>query len=459
MAPAAQHQLVDAVVIGTGAGGGEVAGRLADAGLDTVAVEEDLVGGERAHWACVPGRIITRAAELLGEARRIPGTAGTAMARPDWRPVARRVREATDEWGDKRAADALVARGVRLLRGEGRLTGRAEVTVLHADARETVLRARRAVVVATGAEPVVPPVPGLAGVAYWTHREAVRAAELPRSLLVLGGGATGVELGQAYQRFDCQVTLVEAAPRLLPDEEPEAGEFLLERLTEDGVEVYLGKQLASVGHAAGHFSALCTRGERLASERLLVACGRRVDLARVGVAALGVDDTLPALPVDERLRVRGAAPSGREPGVWAVGDVTGHGCWTHLALHQADVAVRAITGTGGAPAAYHAVPRVFRTDPEVGAVGPTEAAARALGARVRTARAEWGEGRGRGFVKLVASGGVLVGATVAGRRAGEALGAMTLAVRARVPVSELREVVWAEPTALCAFGEALEALT
>jgi pyruvate/2-oxoglutarate dehydrogenase complex dihydrolipoamide dehydrogenase (E3) component len=271
------------------------------------------------------------------------------------------------------------------------------------------------------------------------------------------------------QRFGTAVTVVEAAPRLLGREEPETDELLMRVLTEDGLEIHTSVELVSVAYdaACGRFTAVCRRGERLTAERLLVATGRRVDLARFGAGVLDVDDTAPALPVDARMRVR--TPTAGSPGVWAGGDVTGHGEFTHVALYQADVAVRAILGQGGPPAEYHAVPRVTFTDPEVGSVGLTEAQARRRGIPVRIGRADIAaSSRGyihhvgnAGFVKLVADAdaGVLVGGTVAGPAGGEVLGAVAVAVRARVPVAELARSIWAYPTFHRAVGAALHQLS
>ena len=451
----------DVVVIGMGPGGEEVAGRLADAGLDVVGIDERLVGGECPYWGCIPSKIMVRAGNLVGEAHRIPGSAGISRVHPDWRPVARHVREATDNWDDKVAVDRFTSRGGRFLRGSGRLTGPREVTVLHQDDdTETVLRPRRAVVLATGAQPSAPPVPGLAGTPYWTNRELIESAELPESLLVLGGGAIGLELGQAMQRMGCAVTVVEAQPRLLPLEEPEAAELMMRVLTTQGLDIHTGAELTSVTHHGDRFTVTCRRGERLGAERLLVAAGRRVELDRLGAGVLGVPVGARALPVDERMRVAGA------PGVWAVGDATGKGAFTHMAMYQADIAVRAILGQGGRAAEYHAVPRVTFTDPEVGAVGLTEARARAQGLAVRTGQSELpASSRGfvhgpgnEGFIKLVAADGVLVGATSAGTTGGEILGLLTLAVQARTPLAELRATIWAYPTFHRAVGEALRDL-
>ena len=451
----------DVVVIGLGPGGEEVAGRLADAGLDVVGVDERLLGGECPYWGCIPSKIMVRAGNLVAEAHRIPGSAGTSHVHTEWGPVARQVRAATDDWDDKAAVDRLTGRGGRFLRGTGRLTGPSEVTVLHSDGdAETVLRPRRAVVLGVGSRPAIPPVPGLAGTPYWTNRELIETPELPGSLLVLGGGAIGLELSQALQRLGCAVTVLEAQPRLLGTEEPEAAELLTRLLTTEGVALHTGTEAATVAHDGDRFTVTGRRGERFAAERLLVATGRRVELDRLGVSALGVAGDARALPVDDRLRVVGA------PGVWAVGDATGKGAFTHMSMYQADIAVRAILGQGGRAAEYRAVPRVTFTDPEIGAVGLTEAQARAEGLTVRTGWTDLAasprgfvHGRGNdGFIKLVAADGHLVGATAAGPSGGEVLGLLTLAVQARTPLADLAATIWAYPTFHRAVGSALRPL-
>ena len=451
----------DVVVIGLGPGGEEVAGRLADAGLDVVGVDERLLGGECPYWGCIPSKIMVRAGNLVAEAHRVPGSAGICHVHTEWAPVARHVREATDSWDDKRAVDRLTARGGTFLRGAGRLTGPREVTVLLSDDdTETVLRPRRAIVLAVGSRPSAPPVPGLAGTPYWTNRELIETPELPGSLLVLGGGAVGLELGQALQRMGCAVTVLEPQSRLLAREEPEAAELLSRVLTTEGVALHTGTEVTAVTWADGRFTVTGRRGERMTAERLLVAAGRRVELDRLGVSVLGVPMDARSLPVDERMRVVGA------PGVWAVGDATGKGAFTHMSMYQADIAVRAILGQGGRAAEYHAVPRVTFTDPEIGAVGLTEAQARAEGLPVRTGWTDLAastrgfvHGRGgEGFIKLVASGGHLVGATAAGPSGGEVLGLLTLAVQSRTPLTDLAATIWAYPTFHRAVAAALQPL-
>ncbi len=434
---------VDVLVLGLGPGGEDVAGTLAEAGLSVVGVEAGLVGGECPYWGCIPSKMMVRAAHLLAEARRIEGVAGSSSVTPDWGPVAARIRaEATDDWDDTVAVDRFVGKGGTFVRGYGRLVGPDTVEV---DDRR--FRATRAVVVATGTTASVPPVPGLADTPYWTNREAIAVTELPGSLIVLGGGAIGAELTQVFSRFGVDVTIVEALDRLLPLEEPEAGQILADVLRGEGVDVITGTGASAVSYD-GKFQVVLADGRELAADELLVATGRRVDLAAIGADMLGVDPTARALPVDEHLRVT--------DGVWAVGDVTGHGAFTHIAAYQARIAAADILGKPHTPADYAAVPRVTFTDPEVGSVGLTTAAARDAGIDVMTGRAEvpstargWLHKTGNeGFIQLVADRGrgVLVGATAMGPNGGEVLGMLTLAVHARTPIEELRSMIYAYPT-------------
>ena len=440
----------DVVVLGLGPGGEHLAGRLAEAGLDVVGVDGGLVGGECPYWGCVPSKMMVRAAGLLAEAHRVNGMAGSAAVTPDWAPVARRIREeATDNWNDTQAVERLRRSGARFVRGVGRLQGPKAVEV---GGRR--IAARRAVVIDTGSAPWAPPVPGLDDGAYWTNHEAIEVTELPPSLVVLGSGAVGAELAQVFARFGVAVSVVEAAPRMVPAEEPEVGALLEEAFAGDSISVRTGARVSSVafdGAVTVHFES----GEPLTGDRLLVATGRRADLAALAAATIGVDESRPSLPVDEHMRVT--------DGVWAIGDVTGMGNFTHISMYQAAIAVADILGTPGPGAEYHAVPRVTFTDPEIGSVGLTEDQARTAGLSIRTGRSNVAESaRGwihkvgnAGLVKLVegTEAGVLVGATSVGPAGGEVLAMLTLAVHARIPTEELRRMIYAYPT----FHRAVEA--
>ncbi|MEK7423777.1 MAG: NAD(P)/FAD-dependent oxidoreductase [Actinomycetota bacterium] len=443
-APENVAETVDVIVIGMGPGGEEVAAKIAEAGLVVVGIDAGLVGGECPYWGCVPSKMMIRAAHLLAEARRVPGMAGNVVVRADWGPVAARIRdEATDDWDDAVAVERFEGKGGRFVRGHGRLVASDVVAV-----GDRQFRASRAIVLATGTTPAVPPIAGLADTPFWTNHDAIEAKELPSSMIVLGGGAIGAELTQVYARFGVDVTIVEAAPRLLPLEEPEAGRLLAEVFQREGVTTIVGTGASRVDHDGEQFHVQLADQRTLHADRLLVATGRRVDLAAIGAEVLGVDPTARALPVDERLRVADR--------VWAVGDITGKGAFTHVAMYQAAIVVADILGLPHAAADYHALPRVTFTDPEVGSVGLSHQAALDAGIGVMTGRASvpstargWLHKAGNeGFILLVADRqrGVLVGATAMGPNGGEVLGLLALAVHAAVPIDQLRSMIYAYPT-------------
>ena len=232
----------DVVVVGMGPGGEDLAGRLAEAGLDVIGVDSGLVGGECPYWGCVPSKMMIRAANLVAETRRVPGMAGASTVQPSWEPVARRIRdEATHNWDDRVAVERFEGKGGRFLRGAARLAGPGRVTVGDID-----VEAGRAVVLATGTHATVPPIEGLRDVPYWTNRDAIEVTELPSSIVVLGGGAIGLELGQVFRRFGVEITVVEALDRLLAGEEPEAGALLAEVLEREGVSVRTSAKVTRV---------------------------------------------------------------------------------------------------------------------------------------------------------------------------------------------------------------------
>lgn len=439
---------VDAVVVGLGPGGEQVAEELAEAGLEVVGIEAELVGGECPYWGCVPSKMMVRAADLLAEGRRIPGMAGASAVTPDWAPVATRIREeATDFWDDQVAVDRLHDKGGRFIRGRARLTGPMSVEV----GGETVT-ARHALVLSTGQQPDIPPL--FDAVPHWTNRGAMAAEAVPASLVVAGGGSVGLEVGQVMARFGAQVTIVEPGPRLAGAEEPEVSELIADVLRREGVDVRTGAAIERV-EPWGETGATVhlADGTTVDGERLLVATGRRSDLASLGVGVLGLDEEAASIPVDGRMRVA--------PGVWAVGDVTGKGGYTHVASFQARLCVADILGRARPDADYRAVPRVTFTDPEIGAVGLTEAEARRQGGDVTVfdqsiaSEARGWIHRGEGLVKLVARDGVLVGATSMGPNGGEVLGLLCLAVHAQVPLETMRSMMFAYPTFHRAVDSAL----
>lgn len=450
----------DVVVVGMGPGGEELAGRLAGAGLDVVAVEARLVGGECPYFACIPTKMMLRAAGALGEARRVPALAGSAEVLPDWRMVADRVRdEATSDWDDTAAAQRFEALGGRLLRGSARLTAPGEVTVRTGD-QELVLRPQTGIALNPGTEPALPPVEGLPATPYWTNREAVAARDVPRSLLVLGGGPVGAEFAQVFARFGSSVTIVEGGPHLLPRIEPEVVEPLEQVFAREGTTVRTGAHAAFAGYDGQQFTVRLDSGEERTAEQVLVATGRSTDLRALGVGAVGLDETARTIPVDGRMRAGDR--------LWAIGDVTGRGGFTHTSVYQARIAADDILGSGGESADYRAMPAVTYTDPEVASVGRTEQQARGEGVDVRTsvtALADTARGwihraGNEGAVKLVADArrGVLVGASVTAPAGGEMLSGLAVAIHAQVPVAQLRSMIYAFPSFHRAFEPALHAL-
>jgi pyruvate/2-oxoglutarate dehydrogenase complex dihydrolipoamide dehydrogenase (E3) component len=445
----------DVVVLGLGPGGEGLATGLAEAGLDTVGVEMHLVGGECPFYGCTPSKLMIRAADHVAMVGRADRLAGPATVEPDWSRPAGRIRdEATHGWHDDANARAVEEAGVRLVRGRGRLVapGVVEVDGVEYDAA-------RGVVLNTGTEPLVLPVEGLADTPYWTNRDVVQVTELPRRLVVLGGGPIGCELAQAMARFGVEVTVVEAADRLLDVEEPESGELLTRIFEGEGITVHTGVEVERVEHDRDAF--ILTAGDlRVEADRLLVAAGRSNRVRDVGLEAVGIDPEGDTVETDERMRAGDR--------LWAIGDITGRGPYTHVSTYQAEVAMADILGEDGPLADYRAVSRVTFTDPEIGSVGLTEEQAREQGLDVRTGFADlsgaargWLDGEGNeGHVKLVADAatGLLVGATAMGRTGGDLIAMLALAVHAQVPPSVVRRMHFAFPTYHGAVMTALDDL-
>lgn len=433
---------VDVVVLGLGPGGEYAAQKLAEAGLDVVGVERDLVGGECPFYGCIPSKMMIRAADLVAESRRAETLAGPVDVRPDWALVAERIdKQATNHWNDESHVTRLEEAGVRIVRGHGRLDGAGRVAV-----GEDTYVAARGVVLNSGTAPATVPIDGLAGTPYWTNREVVRLTELPGSLAVIGGGPIGAELSQAFSRFGVQVTVIEVLDRILGPEEPEAASVIARVFAEEGIEVLTGATISRVEHDGGFRIHLEDRV--VEADQLLLAAGRRPHLFDIGLDTVGLDPAAKSVATDERMR---AAER-----LWAVGDITGKGAFTHVSMYQAAVVVRDVLGEDGPWADYRAVSRVTFTDPEVGSVGLTEKQARELGLRVVTGHADLRESsRGwihqagnEGIIKLVCDvdRGILVGATSVGPSGGEVLGLLAAAVHAEIPVATLRGMHFAYPT-------------
>jgi pyruvate/2-oxoglutarate dehydrogenase complex dihydrolipoamide dehydrogenase (E3) component len=444
---AADQTEYDVIVVGLGPGGEHVTIKLAEAGLRVLGIDERLVGGECPYFGCVPSKMMIAAADTLRAAGRVNTMAGSSTVTPDWAPVAQRIRdEATDDWDDAVAVKRLEDVGAIFVRGHGVLAGDGRVTV-----GEQTFVASRGIVLNTGTAPAAPPIDGLDGTPYWTNREAVQLTELPSSLIVIGGGAIGCELAQVMALFGVRVTVVEAADRLVAPEEPEASEALEKAFAESGIQVLTGAAIGSVSYADGGFSVVV--GEQtLTADKLLVAAGRRTNLAGLGLEHVGLDPEARLLDPDERMRVA--------DGVWAIGDITGKGAFTHVSMYQGAVVVNDLLDRDGPWADYRAVARVTFTAPEVASVGMTERAAREAGVEVVVATGDLGSrgwiAREPGLVKVVLdrSRQVVVGATVVGPAGGEVMSLLALAVHAEVPLPTLLHMHFAYPT----YHRAIEAV-
>jgi pyruvate/2-oxoglutarate dehydrogenase complex dihydrolipoamide dehydrogenase (E3) component len=456
----------DVVVIGAGPAGESAAARAAGHGLSVAVVEAELVGGECSYWGCIPSKVLLRPGDVVAAARRVPGAAATVTGSIDVAAAFARRDEATSGWDDSGQLPWLAEHGVELVRGRGRLAGDRAVEVTRADASVRTLRARRAVVLATGTTALVPPVPGLAEAAAWTNRAATAAKEVPRRLLVLGGGAIGVEMAQAFGRLGSQqVTLVEGADRLLAREEPFAGEELRAALVAEGVEVLVGRRASNVDRVGqdGPVTARLEDGTVVVADEILVATGRRPATDDLGLETVGLP---PGRPVEVDDRLRAVAVDGGW--LYAVGDVNGHALLTHMGKYQGRIAGDVVAGLDARDrASADAVPRVTFTDPQVSAVGLTEQQARERCRNVRTVRYGTGDvagaytageaGRGTSLLVVDDDRRVVVGATFTGPQTAELLHSATIAVVGRVTVDDLWHAVPSFPTVSEVWLRLLEA--
>jgi pyruvate/2-oxoglutarate dehydrogenase complex dihydrolipoamide dehydrogenase (E3) component len=444
-------QEFDVVCLGGGVAGEAIATGLQGSGLTLAVVERELVGGECPYWGCIPSKTLLRSGETLSEADR---ARNLAASRVDWDvdfpKISKRVLWMARDLDDSRPAAALEATGAKLFRGTGKLT---DLHTVEVGGEQLV--ARQSVVIANGSTAAIPPIPGLDKVEFWTNRQAAIPRELPSSLAVLGGGAIGVELGQAFARIGTKVTIIEAGPAFLGLEEPEAGAALRPHLEADGVTLMIGDASVAIEKSDSGVLVHLKSGAIVSADRLLVATGRRANFEAWRESGLTSTER-GWLKVDP-------ATLEAHAGVFAAGDVTGLGGFTHLAYYHGQVVARRVRGED-ARADHTAVPRVTFTDPEVASVGLSEAAARAKDMDVVVATADPAE-TARGYIhdfhggtlKLVADRrrGVLVGATMVTPRAGEILGELVLAIKAGTPLRTLADVIHPFPAFNRVLGAAL----
>jgi pyruvate/2-oxoglutarate dehydrogenase complex dihydrolipoamide dehydrogenase (E3) component len=437
---------VDVVVLGAGPAGEVCAGRLGKAGLDVALVEHHLIGGECSYYACMPSKALLRPAQLLDEVERVPGAREAVTGSLDVEAALRRRDEVIHNRDDSSQLPWLEQRGVEFVRGLGTLEGERRVSV-----GPDVLVARRAVVVATGSAGVMPPIDGLAEAKPWGNREATTAEAAPSRLLVLGGGAVGVELAQAWATLGSSVALVEAADRVLPPEEAFASEQVTDGLEASGVEVRAGARAdgASRGES-GQVTLRLAGGDELHGDELLVAVGRRPRTDSIGLETIGIEPG-GYLETDDQLRVDG------RDWLYAVGDVNGRALLTHMGKYQARLAADAILGKEvEATAEDRGSPRVVFTEPQVAAVGLTLAKAEEAGIDARAVDVETAGNAGASFIGRNAPGtsrlvvdesrGVIVGATFVGPEVAEMLHAATIAVAGEVPLERLGHAIPTFPT-------------
>jgi dihydrolipoamide dehydrogenase len=420
--------------------------------LRTALVERELIGGECGYWACIPSKTLQRPGEVRGGAQR---TAGTSAPEQRWTEIAEYRDYMIRHLDDTAQVDGYEKDGVRVFKGDGRLAGPGRVEVAG-----QILEGER-VVIATGSDPSIPDIPGLREAGYWTNREATTLKQIPDSIVILGGGPVGIELGQFMRRFGTEVTLVQATERLLPREDPRVAELIAEVLRSDGITVHTGVSATRVSTGPNaHRTVTLSNGETVTASELLVATGRAPRVHDIGLETVGIEPDPGGIRVDERCRAG--------EGVWAIGDVTGVMAFTHVGMYQGRIACADIAGQP-ANADYTAIPRVVFSDPEIAAVGLTAQQATDRGIETVTATVKLADAIARPWTYEKDPGGelgivadrqtrTLIGAWAVSPLAGEWIHYAALAIKTHTPIDVLRDTVAQFPTYTEAYLKAIEQL-